>query len=164
MVVAKSSIKSPKVHPPPPRAGPVNCLWSGYGEWSRCSVTCGSGGTQQRKRMVLQPALNGGRPCSGGAVQSKPCSRQRACPRGEEDLLPSSRSEGAVIQCPSSLLVNCEWSQFGEWSGCSATCGGGVQTRSRSVLRQANNGGRPCPGNAEETRICNRDSCSRESR
>ena len=59
-------------------SGPINCLWSGFGEWSRCSVSCGTG-TQQRKRMVLQKAKNGGLQCRGDAIETRPCS-QPDCP------------------------------------------------------------------------------------
>ena len=62
----------------PPNLGPINCLWSGFGQWSRCSVSCGTG-TEQRKRMVLQQAKNGGEKCSGEAVETKPC-KQPSCP------------------------------------------------------------------------------------
>jgi hypothetical protein len=58
--------------------GPINCLWSGFGAWSRCSVSCGSG-TEQRKRMVLQPARNGGQECIGDTVETRSCS-QPSCP------------------------------------------------------------------------------------
>ena len=59
-------------------AGPINCLWSGYGEWSRCSVSCGTG-TQQRKRMILQKAKNGGSECNGDPIETRSCSQPR-CP------------------------------------------------------------------------------------
>ena len=61
-----------------PNLGPINCLWSGFGQWSRCSVSCGTG-TEQRKRMVLQQAKNGGEKCTGEAVETKPC-KQPSCP------------------------------------------------------------------------------------
>ena len=54
--------------------------------------------------------------------------------------------------------VDCEWNQFGNWSSCSETCGGGEKSRTRSKKTEEQNGGR-CPGKAIETNSCNTDSC-----
>ncbi|XP_071743182.1 uncharacterized protein [Lepeophtheirus salmonis] len=113
----------------------VDCLWSSYGQWSRCSVSCGTG-TQQRKRMILQPSTNGGKSCRGDAIESRQCNAGATCP------------------------VNCEWSNFGQWSSCSATCGGGRQTRRRNIRRRASGSGRPCLGEKAETRSCSTNPCS----
>ncbi len=60
----------------------MDCVWSSYGDWSPCSVSCGTGGVEQRKRMVLQEAKNGGRECDRTkAVQTRKCRRNRPCPR-----------------------------------------------------------------------------------
>lgn len=56
----------------------MDCLWSNYGDWSSCSVSCGRG-VQQRKRMILQEAESGGRSCQGEATETRPC-LSRACP------------------------------------------------------------------------------------
>ena len=40
------------------------------------------------------------------------------------------------------------------------TCGGGVQNRSRTCTNSpAQFGGKLCPGESDETRVCNEDSC-----
>ena len=57
------------------------------------------------------------------------------------------------------VLVDCEWDEWGDWSTCSLTCGGGEQTRSRVILRPEAFGGVPCVGPPEETRACNEDAC-----
>ena len=56
------------------------------------------------------------------------------------------------------------WSLWADWSECSATCNGGLQSRSRrcdnpepSVL------GAECDGNNIEYAICNSDDCDGDS-
>ena len=55
--------------------------------------------------------------------------------------------------------VDCVWGEYGEWSTCSATCGGGTRTRTRPEDTLASNGGSPCTGLATETDPCNPDAC-----
>ena len=57
------------------------------------------------------------------------------------------------------ISVDCEWSRFSDWSECSVSCGGGIQRRRRTVLVEAERGGRRCIGRTEETRICNSKIC-----
>ena len=57
------------------------------------------------------------------------------------------------------ISVVCEWSRFSDWSECSVSCGGGIQRRRRTVLVEAERGGRRCIGRTEETRICKTDIC-----
>ena len=57
------------------------------------------------------------------------------------------------------VVVNCEWGDFGEWSICSQTCGGGEISRTRSKKIQAENGGSPCTGDETENQSCNPHSC-----
>ena len=46
------------------------------------------------------------------------------------------------------------------WSECSATCGGGSQSRVRRCNNPSpSNGGRPCSGSMIGTRRCNTQSC-----
>ena len=71
-------------------------------------------------------------------------------------------------------IVDGEWGCWGDWSGCTATCGGGESMRSRlcdDPLPQ--HGGANCPGNAtfverlpnndimqqKETKTCNDHHC-----
>ena len=47
------------------------------------------------------------------------------------------------------------WTEFGDWSECSAECGGGTQTRTRTCTNPAPaRGGADCVGEGEETREC----------
>ena len=50
----------------------MDCILSPeWSEWSECDARCGPG-TSQRRRQVLQPALNGGAAC-GPTLQKIPC-------------------------------------------------------------------------------------------
>ena len=55
------------------------------------------------------------------------------------------------------------YSDFGDWSVCSAECGGGTQTRSRTCTNPAPVfGGADCVGDSSETRECNTQGCPGE--
>ena len=59
-----------------------------------------------------------------------------------------------------SWLVNCEYSSWGEWNVCDKACGGGSQSRTREVKRQAWYGGTKCSVDAtKDQQICNEAKC-----
>merc|ERR1712022_92138 len=74
------------------KACPVNCAVSGWGVWTKCSKTCGSG-TQFRTRKVTKAAKNGGTACP--ALKATQKCNTHACP------------------------VNCAVSGWGVWTKCS---------------------------------------------
>ena len=56
----------------------VDCIWSDYGPWSKCSKTCGFG-TQKRKRFFAVAAKGpNGKPCLGAPSEERSCNR-KAC-------------------------------------------------------------------------------------
>ena len=112
----------------------VNCQWSTWESWQSCSVSCG-GGIRQRSRRKIVVAQNGGLECSGYPQESQNC--------------------GTVL-CP----VDCKWSTWSNWSSCSKTCGNGLQERKRTKPTRAENGGKECIGNNNETRSCNEGFCT----
>ena len=57
------------------------------------------------------------------------------------------------------VLVECEWNEFGDWSACSATCGGGISLRERTIKTPAQYGGKDCTGEAREEKRCNTYGC-----
>ncbi|XP_078573545.1 SCO-spondin-like isoform X3 [Branchiostoma floridae x Branchiostoma japonicum] len=114
---------------------PQNCQWHNWSSWSACTATCGSSGTQSRTRgRTLEQC--GGRECSGSNREVQACNRQ-CCP------------------------VNCQWSFWGSWSSCSASCGSGTQTRTRSIAVPASCAGRACVGGTTESKSCNEGCCPR---
>ena len=54
--------------------------------------------------------------------------------------------------------VDCLMGSWGDWSACSKNCGGGVQTRNRSIITPSNEGGNAC-GQTVDTRPCNTEPC-----
>jgi len=116
-----------------PSPSPVDCVLSEYSSsWSTCQSSCGSG-IQIKTRSVVTPAMFGGAAC-GSLTLTQPC--------------PSPRPP-----CPSDP-VDCVVSAFGDWSMCTATCNGGSQQRSRTVIRPVSNGGKACDA-LLETQMCN---------
>jgi hypothetical protein len=60
---------------------------------------------------------------------------------------------------PITQPVDCVVSQWSSWSACSEPCGGGTQTRRRTIVVQPANGGIACPTNLSESRACNTQPC-----
>jgi hypothetical protein len=113
------------------QACPVDCQVSAFTAWSACSTSCG-GGTQTRTRTVTQQPANGGASCP--ALQEQQICNTQACP------------------------VNCQVSAWSAWSACSASCGGGLLTRTRTIIQQPANGGTACPA-LQEQQSCNTQVC-----
>ena len=58
------------------------------------------------------------------------------------------------------VVVNCEYSDWGPWSKCDETCGGGHQTQTRKVVRHAWYGGIKCTEEGlVNKRACNEHAC-----
>lgn len=85
----------------------VTCNLGEWGDWSGCDDQCGAGAMEERTRNCncpegVQGCLNG---CEGDLREERECG----------DRTP----------------VCCNWSDWCGWTECSATCDGGIQTRSR---------------------------------
>ena len=86
--------------------------------------------------------------------------------RGAE---PSSSAGAAVIDQPviepenlgerAPLTVDCVVSKWNPWTPCSVSCGEGFTVRSRSILVEPQNGGRPCPRRLKKRRKCQMNPC-----
>ena len=55
--------------------------------------------------------------------------------------------------------VDCVWDDYGEWTSCSKSCGGGQQSRTRNIKIDADNGGKECAGSLTDSRECNNEDC-----
>merc|ERR1719235_138040 len=105
------------------------------GDWQigECSEECG-GGERTNTREIISPAGAGGAEC-GVLLEKESCNMQ---------------------PCPIDCVVG-EWSEYGM---CSAPCGGGIQTRVRQPLTDAEHGSEPC-GDLSEALECNVFACDR---
>merc|ERR1719510_1176368 len=115
---------------------PIDCKHSSWGEWSKCSKSCGKG-VQERTRTIVTPAKNGGKACSVPNKEGKACNTE-ACPECKDESryckLESCWYSKRICRktcgiCP----TDCKYSSWGEWSKCSQSCGGGLQERTRTV-------------------------------
>lgn len=114
-------------------ACPVDCKWNDWSDWTACSATCGSASRYQQRTM--QAAQFGGHNCSGLPTKSEDCN---------------------YVLCP----VDCEWSDWNDWGGCSKSCGGGgEESRTREIKTPKNSAGRSCEGEQNSTRECGFDTC-----
>ncbi|XP_045165423.2 coadhesin-like [Mercenaria mercenaria] len=112
-------------------ACPVDGGWTVWGNWSSCSITCGTG-TITRSRSCTNPPTRGtGKPCDGLGVENKTCSVATDCP------------------------VDGGWSTWRAWYPCSVTCGAGTQTRLRTCSNpKPQHGGKYCEGEPDENKNC----------
>uniref|UniRef100_A0A183C8U8 Apple domain-containing protein n=1 Tax=Globodera pallida TaxID=36090 RepID=A0A183C8U8_GLOPA len=101
--------------------------WTTWTEWTPCSKKCGSGGTQTRKRECRYNGMSS-EECAGAAREEKQCQSLEACP---------------------------SWTEWGEWSDCTTTCGDGHQSRNRKCLPS----GYGCAGNEKDVRQCQKAEC-----
>ncbi|CAH1263269.1 CSMD3 [Branchiostoma lanceolatum] len=53
----------------------VDCAWGGFRDWSQCTATCGTQGTQERTRSISRGASCGGSACTGDSVERRACNR-----------------------------------------------------------------------------------------
>ena len=56
----------------------MQCKWSVWTRWSKCSKSCG-GGSQKRRRTIARTAKHGGKRCDGSNTARQSCNIKK-CP------------------------------------------------------------------------------------
>lgn len=110
----------------------TKCIDGEWGDWSSdpCSVTCGEG-VERTYRVKVRGNTPCGEPALGNMEVYKRCHLE-ACPG----------------------TVDCEFSDWSQWSVCSCACYG-IHERSRRISRFPKNGGAACQGDINQKAACN---------
>jgi len=156
---------------------PQLCQLSDWSDWSSCSEPCGPGKRTRTRTVLVSPISSP--PCEeltdSTQCETKPCDADcklgpwvltgtcsKVCGGGTgtytREVIPAEPRCGnaeSVLPCNEQpCTIDCEVDTWGAWGSCSATCGSGVETRTRVVLKQEASGGVACPELTEE-RQCN---------
>eukprot|EP00929_Paragymnodinium_shiwhaense_P087232 TRINITY_DN4747_c0_g4_i1.p1 TRINITY_DN4747_c0_g4~~TRINITY_DN4747_c0_g4_i1.p1 ORF type:complete len:1601 (-),score=442.25 TRINITY_DN4747_c0_g4_i1:271-5073(-) len=111
----------------------VDCKWGEWSEWTLCNSPYGQ---KLRGRKVQQAPEFGGKPCVGESQKTSPC------------YIPEDDGKR-----------DCVLSEWSEYTKCSATCGGGVHSRTRVITQHPEKGGKPCDTKLEELGACGSHEC-----
>ena len=117
---------------------------------------CPLKGTKRLEKKIKKynKCLLKGFPSSVGCISTK------RTPNSKKLIRKCTKIEKVLKKCDYSCAVNGGWTDYSEWTVCSADCAGGTQTRSRTCTNpEPAFKGLDCPGEAEETRECNTDPC-----
>jgi len=123
---------------------PINGNYTEWSSWGSCSKTCEDDAVRVRNRTCTNPApLYGGLDCTS-------TSNTLIVNVTAGDSETESCNQG--IPCP----VDGMWGEWGNWTTCSETCGGGNQTRIRLCDSPAvAHGGAACASNSSYTETTN---------
>ncbi|XP_066014754.1 coadhesin isoform X2 [Pocillopora verrucosa] len=119
---------------------PVNGGFSDWSEWNTCSVTCGTGFQLRQRNCTNPPPAHGGQKCDS------------------EDFT-------EVRNCTASACyakVDGGFSEWSNWTTCSASCGSGFQLRYRNCTSPLPaHGGKSCESrNFTDVRTCLMGACN----
>eukprot|EP00794_Sanderia_malayensis_P005433 gene5433-6112_t len=114
----------------------INGGWSSWSPWSPCSRTCGMAVKRRRRSCTNPLPQNGGVQCDGGFSQSQ----NRIC-----------------IGKPCATMK--KWTNWSEFSSCSASCGNGSRVRKRFCVNDLAETVSGCKGFSEEKTVCNQGPC-----
>ena len=101
---------------------PIHGNWGEWSTWNNCSATCESGeGVRKRTRSCSNPhpQMGSAMELDGEPIKARPC---------EGDQKETKKCVADQKDCP--FVYEEEW---GKWSACNATCGGGYKTPGEAI-------------------------------
>jgi len=114
-----------------------HCALNVWEAWGACTTSCGVG-AQVRKRSISSFRGSSGIGCNASLEQVRGC-----------------------VDNPDCGVTDCLWGDWGVWSECSKTCGGGQKIMRRSIQQMPLNGGKACTAEQfEKTEKCNTNVCN----
>ncbi|XP_053396187.1 hemicentin-1-like [Mercenaria mercenaria] len=116
---------------------PVHGGWTEWSDWEACSVTCAIG-IQRRQRNCFNPFPSRfGDHCFGVPLDDRIC-------------MPGPCANGG-------------WTAWGSWTSCSASCGGGLHSHSRTCTNpRPSRLGQSCDGDSFQVELCNKHKCGQD--
>lgn len=126
---------------------PVIGEWSSWGEWSPCGARCGNG-LRWRLRYCDTP---------------KPSHAHLLC-RGTPLDVEECKGDHCAVDHENIGNDNGQWSNWSQWSVCSAKCGAGVRRRQRICRdsfesRVVGSWGTYCIGQHDQFKVCENEKC-----
>ena len=122
-------------NPYEPERKPTAGDWSDWSHWTSCSTSCGTGLKQRQRNCTSMKQESSSKICEGVSFAQQLC-ETRLCP------------------------INGNWSEWTNWSSCSASCGLGKMHRVRFCSNPSPlYGGLDCSGQRVEETACSLVSC-----
>jgi len=76
--------------------GPINGYYVLLQDWTQCTLKCGGG--LQYRQLICNPPKNGGKPCEGPSIRTRPCNTQ-PCPQVKSlNIKPIIRKKEGVLK------------------------------------------------------------------
>ncbi|XP_043915241.1 spondin-1 [Protopterus annectens] len=169
---------------------PSSCIVSEWGEWERCSASCGMGMKKRQRIIMMSPA--DGSMCKTETAEVDKCSMPEChtipcmltpwtewsdcsvtCGKGMRTRRRMLKSSADLGDCNEELdqtekcmlpecPMDCQVTEWSQWSECNKSCGKGHVIRTRMIKMEPQFGGAPCPETVQRKK-CKLRKCSRDT-